>query len=71
MSAVIAHLAPAMLPLNVCWHGTKPPCATPNVLEPQGMNVLLSLKRIYVVAAAATLTIVPLGRPKRCTHGAG
>ena len=43
LGAVIAHLAAAMLPLNVCRHGAKPSCAALNIFEPQGMNVLLAL----------------------------
>ena len=42
-------------------HGAKAPCPAPNLLKPQGMNVLLSLKLPYRVAAAATLTIVRPG----------
>ena len=45
--------------LSIC--GAKPPSAAPNLLETQGMNVLLTLKRPYMVAATATLTIVRPG----------
>ena len=45
--------------LSIC--GAKPPCAAPNLLEPQGMSVLLSLKRPYMVAVLPLLIAVRLG----------